>query len=300
MPDPLLMAEAAGLAAVITAVVAWLLGRFGLPGGALGAALGLLAGAWVLGLAPRVPPREAFDRFLLVLAPATVLAEVMAASRSRWVGWILRAAVAILAAPVLVHSSSYVTDLSGPDSREWTAKLTVAIFASLATALFLAWVLLTWLANRASRSAAVAVAIAAAGAAVTVMLSGYATGGQLGLPLAAAVGVFAFIGGRHPGGAVGVAVVALFSLLVIGKLFAGLTTLNAVVLFTAPLLACVPELSWFRRLRPRTRGGLRVALTAIPVALVLCLAQQKFAADSAGPAAGSNEPALSDYLDYGR
>ncbi|MDB5306353.1 MAG: hypothetical protein JWO38_555 [Gemmataceae bacterium] len=300
MPDPILMAEATVLAAVVAAVVAWLIDRFGPAAGAIGVGLGILAGAWVLGLVPRVPPREALDRFLLVLAPAAVLAEVVAAGRARWAGRALRVAVAALAAPVLVHGSSYVTDLSGPGSREWAAGPTAAVFAGLATALFLAWTVLTRLASRAGRSAAVAVAVAAGGTAVAVMLSGYATGGQLGLPLAAAIGVFAFVGGRHRPGAVGVAVVGLFSLLVIGRLFAGLTTQNALVLLTAPLLAWVPELPRVRRLGPWTRGGLRVALTAIPVIVTLWLAQQKFAADSNGPAEGSGEPALSDYLDFGK
>jgi len=83
------------------------------------------------------------------------------------------------------------------------------------------------LATQAGRSVPAAVAVASGGAGVTVMLSGYATGGQLGLPLAAAVAAFAVVGGRHARGAVGVAVVGLFGLLVVGGLFAGLTTQNA-------------------------------------------------------------------------
>ncbi|HEV8061640.1 MAG TPA: hypothetical protein VGP68_17295 [Gemmataceae bacterium] len=296
MPDPMSMAEAAFLAAVI----AWLIARFGRAAGGLGVGLGILVGAWVLGLAPRVPPREALDRVLLVLIPAAVLAEVAAAAGPKWAGWASRMVVAAVAAPVLVHGSSYVTDLSGPGSREWTPGLTTAIFASLSLVLFLVWAGLTALASRAGQSASGAVAVAAGGAAVAVMLSGYATGGQLGLPLAAAIGVFALISGLHQPGAVGVAVVGLFSLLAIARLFAGLTTQNALVLLMAPLLAWGPELPRARQLGPRLRGGLRVALTAIPVIVTLWLAQQKFAADSTGPAAGSGEPSLSDYLDFGK
>jgi hypothetical protein len=296
MPDPITLMQAVFLAAV----VAWLIGKFNPATAGPGVGLGMLVGAWVLGLTPRVPPREALDRVLIILVPAAVLAEMVAAGGVRWAGWASRMAVAALAAPVLVHGSSYVTDLSGPGSREWTTGLTALMFIALAIALFLVWTGLTALASRAGRSAAGTVAIAAGGTGVAVMLSGYATGGQLGLPLAAAVGVFVFVGGWARPGAVGVAVVGLFSLLIIGRLFAGLTTLNALVLFTAPLLAWVPELPWIRLLGPRARGGLRVALTAIPVFVTLWLTQQKFAADSKGPASGSGEPALSDYLDFGK
>jgi hypothetical protein len=298
MPNPVLMAEAIGIAAVVTALVAWLFDRSGLAGGAVGVGLGVLAGAWVLGLTPQVPPRGALDRLLLILVPAVVLTEAVITARTWWVGWALRAAVAAFVTPLLVYGSSYVTDHSGPGSREWTTGTAAAIFTSLATALLLAWVLLTQLASRTGRSAAIAVAITATGTAVTMMLSGYATGGQLGFPLAAAVGVVAVSKSRHASGAVGVAIVTLFSLLVIGRLFAGLSTLSAVGLFATPLLACVSDLPKLHQWRPRTRAALRVILTAAPVILVLWLAQQKFAADSGVSSDKSGNATLSDYLDY--
>ena len=52
--------------------------------------------------------------------------------------------------------------------------------------------------------------------------------------------------------AIGVGVVAAFSLLVVGRLFAGVTMLNAVLLFIAPLLAWLPE---FFPSRPRGRAA---------------------------------------------
>jgi hypothetical protein len=306
MPDPILLAKAIALAAAVAAYTAWLIGRFGqstgslsasLPG-ACGTALGILSAAWVIGLAPRMPPQDALDRFFLVLVPAVVLAEAVIGGRAKWV---LRATVAALAAPVLVHGSSYVRDLSGPGTREWTPAQTAVIFTALAVLLFLEWTLLGWLASRAGRSTAVAVAFTASGAALGVMLSGYATGGQLGLPLAAAVGVFALVGSRFAAGAVGVAVVGLFSLLVIGNLFAGLTVQNALVLFMAPLLAWAPELPVVvRRFGPKTRGTLRIAWAIIPVVITLWLAQLKFAADSKGSAEAPGEAGLSDYANFGK
>lgn len=300
MPDPILLAKASVLAALVAMVVALLLDRFSRAGGAFGVGLGLLAGAWALGLVPEVPPVSALDRFLLVLLPVTIVVETAVADRATWVCWLSRAIGAALAAPILLYGSIYVTDLAGPGSSEWTTGQMAAIFAGLAIALFLEWNVLTELANRAGRTAAAAVAMTAVGAGATVMLSGYATGGQLGLPLAAAIGIFAVVGSRDRSSALGTAMVGLFSLLVIGRLFAGLTTQNAVVLFAAPLLAWVPELPRVCRLSSWIRGGLRLALTSIPVIVTVWLAQQKFAADSAGPAPPPGEPTLSDYLDYGK
>lgn len=309
MPDPIVMAKAAALAAFVTALATWLLGRLSRPlGGPLGAGLGILAGAWALGLAPRVPPRDALERLLLVLVPAAILAECVASDRG---GWLMRLAVAAGAVPVLVHGSSYVADLSGPGSREWSPGLAAGLFAGLAAALFVSWTALDRLSRRNPMSAALAVAGTAAGAGITIMLSGYAAGGQLGVPLAAAAaagGVLVLVGGRHSSGGTGTAtaaglgviLTALFGLLVVGRLFAGLTTANAALLLAAPLAAWIPELWPLARLGGRTRTALRMTLAAVPIVVALVLAQQKFAADSAGPAesAGTGEASLNDYLSY--
>lgn len=309
MPDPIVMAKAAALAAFVTTLATWLLRRLSRPlGGALGTGLGVLAGAWALGLAPHVPPRDALERLLLILVPAAILAE--SAAPRRW-AWLLRLAVAAGAVPVLVHGSSYVADLSGPGSREWSPGLAAGLFAGLAAALFLSWTALHRLAQRIPASAALAVAGTAAGAGITIMLSGYAAGGQLGVPLAAAAaagGVLVLVGGRHSSGdggpataaSLGVILPALFGLLVVGRLFAGLTTANAALLLAAPLAAWIPELWPLVRLGGRTRTALRISLAAVPVVVALVLAQQKFAADSASPgaSAGSSEASLNDYLGY--
>jgi hypothetical protein len=297
MPDPLIMAGATVLAALV-AVVVWLVGRSRPAAGAVGVGLGVLVGAWVLGLGPRVPPREVLDRFLLILVPAAMLAEVASSFRARWVGWVARAVVALGAAPVLVYQGPmYLSDLTGgPTSGQLDTTGRLAVFAGLAVALFLVWAALNRLADRAGRSATVAMAVTTGGAGLALMLSGYATGGLLGFPLAVVVGVFAFIGSGHRPSAVGVAVVALFALLVIGRLFAGLTPQSALLLFAAPLLAWLPELPRVRRLRPLLRDGLRVALTIVPVVLTLWLAHQKFVADSAPGKPG--EATADDYSGF--
>jgi hypothetical protein len=93
-----------------------------------------------------------------------------------------------------------------------------------------------------------------------------------------------------------VGVVGLFGLLVVGRLFAGLTTLNAALLFAAPLLGWLPELLPTRRL---VRVALRLALAAVPVVVALVLAQEKFATDSTRPESGI-EGSLEDYMNFGK
>src|SRR5262249_30781066 len=151
-----------------------------------------------------------------------------------------------------------------------------------AAALVAVWAALARLAGRTGgRSVPLALALACGGAGATVMLSGYASGGQLGLPLAAAVAgaVLASLLLARPLDAsplTGVAVVGLFSLLVIGRFFGQLETRYAVALFLAPLVCWLSELPFVRRTDAWLRGLVRVALTVAPVVLVVWLAQQKF------------------------
>ena len=145
-----------------------------------------------------------------------------------------------------------------------------------------------------------------AAAAVTVMLSGYATGGQAGLPLAAALlgaSIAALILPRSARvtGPIGVAIVALFSLLVIGRFFGQLTSAHAILLFGAPLLGWLPELPFLRRLPPWARGLSRVILVGALTAVVVGDAQRKFAENSqASSSSEPNEPSMQDYMDFGR
>jgi hypothetical protein len=318
MPDPVLILESAAVAAVVAAVALLLTGwpwrrprlKWAAAGGALGVGVGFLVGAWLLGLAPHFPPREDKDRLLLILLPAVVGVEVAAAflRRTPWLVWSLRLAVAAAAAPILLHGSIYLTDAAGPGTREWSPVQAVLILAGLAAALATNAALLDRLARRqASRAVLLALALAAAGSGLTIMLSGYASGGQLGFPLAAglvgtAAASLALAQPPDLRGALGVAVVALFALLVVGRFFGDLTTANAVLLFAAPLLGWLPELLPTRRVGPRGRGVARVVLATVPVAVALTLAVQKFNADSAPPSStpGAREPSADDYMNFGK
>jgi hypothetical protein len=273
----------------------------------VGVVAGFLTGCWVLGLRPHWPPREDQDRFLVLLLPAVLVVELLATVPKvpAWLIWLLRLAVAVTAARVLLHDTIYLTDLAGPGSREWTPAQTWLILGGLAAGLAAAWVLLDLLTRRTpSRALPLALALACVGAAVTVMLSGYASGGQLGLPLAAALvgATGASVVLSRPGsmtGAVGFGLVGLFGVLIIGRFFGELSTANALLVFLAPLLCWIAELPYAQRLRPWLRAVTQVALVAVPLVIVIALAQRKFVEESKAPSA-VKEPSLQDYLDYGK
>jgi hypothetical protein len=288
MPDPVPMLQAMGIAAFTAAAVLLV---FGWPwrapnaarvraGGVLGIGLGFLAGCWWLGQQPHWPAVEVRDRLLLVLFPALVIVEIVAVlpGALSWLVWPLRLAIVIGATPVLLHQSVY---LAGDGSRDsWTPTETWQNLAGWSAALGVVWVLMALLARRtAGRSVPLVVALACLGAGITMMLSGYATGGPQGFALAAALtGAVAaslvLSGPPDAVGLVGVGIVGLFGLLVSGRFFSELVLLNAALLFFGPLLC------WLLELPSRVRGLGMILLAAVPIGLAVLLAQQRFAESS--------------------
>jgi hypothetical protein len=139
-----------------------------------------------------------------------------------------------------------------------------------------------------------------------MMMSGYASGGPLAMPLAGAI-VGALIAslflkaGVNISAVLGFAVIGLFALLVIGHFFGELTWTNAALIFFAPVICAFPELPTFRRVNPRVRALIGVILTTVPVAVALALAQQKMVEDSGPSNSGdSQEPTLEDYMNFGK
>jgi hypothetical protein len=258
-------------------------------GWALALGAGIYAGCVALGQWPRWPAPEDRDRLLVVLLPAVIVVEVAAAlvSRPRWVGWLLRLSLAGAAAPILLYNSTYLADLAGPHSAEWTSAQAAAILLGLGALLAAVWGLLALLQARASEwSASPSLALTSLAAALTVMLSGYYRGGLLGLPLAGSItGALAASvvapAERGKDGGQGVAVIGLFSVLLIGRFFGSLPTASALCLLLAPLLAWVGEAPGVRRLRPSLRGAARLGLVAVPLALVVTYAMMRFAEESA-------------------
>jgi hypothetical protein len=312
MPDQTRLLQALAAAAATAGVVLLLCGpgRKIFPalsslGTVLGVALGFSVGCAWLDVRPHWPPREDQDRLLLILLPSAVVVELLAALFRR-MAWLLRFALAASAGWILLYGSVYLEDLAGPGLREWTPGQAGLILTLLAAVLMAVWVSLVALAQGSGgRVVPLALALACGGSAVTVMLSGYSSGGQLGLPFAAAVGGVVFpslilTGSLDAVAATGLALIEVFALLVIGRFFGELNTGHAIALFLAPLLCWLPELPLLRRIGLWQRGFFRVALTAFPVVVVLWLAQQKFNAAVADPSTGSQEGSIDDYRSYGK
>lgn len=333
MPDPILILKGMSAAAILAAAILLVISFSQRPhparltlGWVLGVAAGFGAGCWVLGLVPHWPPAEDRDRFLGLVLPAVCLVEALAAFPQvpSWLAWSLRTLVSIGVGRVLLHGSVYLTDLAGPGTRQWTVGWSWVVLGGIGLGLLGVWGSLGTLARRRTgRFVPAALAMACAAAGVAVMLSGYATGGQLGLPLAAALGgatlasplsrrseaataqpgvsPVAFGAAVGPG-SVGVGLVCLVSLLVVGRFFAELTTLHCLLLGTAPLWLVVVEVPLAARLPRWGAACVRLILVSIPLALVLVQAQRTFAERSAeaAPSAGSSEPSLGDYMQLGR
>ncbi len=316
MVDPILILEAVAVAALTAAAITFFCGwprrsadsvwtSLGSP---LGVAAGFYIGCWLLGMKLRLSLQEDQDRLLLIVMPAIVLVEIAAAllGRRRWLALPLRLLVAAGAARVLLHGSTFIANHDDA-ARKWDPELTWAILGGLALALAAGWTALAALArNRSRQSVPVALALACAGAAVTVMLSGYASGGILGLPLAAALTGYVIASSilpeaPGPGGALGLGIVGLFSILVIGRFFGELSTANAVLLFAGPLLCWLPELP------ARFQGLTRVAVATVPVVAVMLVVLPKFVEDSnrtasrlKEPLPGAVETSAEDYLNFKR
>ena len=318
MPDPIQMAQATGLAfaasAVLLGIFTWW-GRRRATGPAwidagwvLGIGAGFYLGCWLLGVRPHWPPGEDMDRLLEIVVPAALGIELLAAFPRipRWLIWTLRLVIAGCLARVLLHGSIYLSDSTGPGTLAWPPATAWLILRLLEAALATSWVLLVLLAQRSTAtSTVVCLAITIGGSAIAIMLSAYATGGQAGLPLAAALLGASAVAMMAPGPArstapIGVAIVGLSSLLVIGRFFGELRTDHAVLLFIAPLLAWIPELPRLRRMPPWARGLTRVLLVSALVFGVLADAGRRFAAGSGPSAPGSEDPSSQYYEDLGR
>jgi hypothetical protein len=285
--------SATGLAALTAALVLLVCGwPWRRPGTArttlawaLGVGLGFALACLVVGVPVSWPPHKDQGRLLMLVWPAAVLVECLAAVPRvpRALAWAARLVLAAAVARVMLHGTVYLAEPADPESGAWTSGQALAWLSGLAVALAVVWVALARLAERVPGAPLPFVlALVCAGAAPAVMYSGYATGGVLGLPLAAALagaaaGSLLLTKPEGTRAALGLGLVGLFALLVAGRFLAELSTLHAALLLFAPLLCWLPELPGLRRLPSWQRGVLRIALVLIPV--VICVAQAKWQAD---------------------
>ena len=236
--------------------------------------------------------------------PLTLVVETLAAAMpSGRVAWILRLSLIAVVAPILLHNSVYLTDLSGENSAEWSASLVMIVLCGLAALLALVWAMLNGLQSRTSTPAVVGVlAFDALATSVTVMLSGYYRGGLLGMGLAGALTgatLASYIIQPQPGtsGSLGMGVIGVFAVVLMGRFFGALSTDLAACLLLAPLLAWTVELPWLRKLSPGRRGAGRLACVAIPLAIVVVIAQRKFTTASTARSRASDPSAIRDRIE---
>jgi hypothetical protein len=174
------------------------------------------------------------------------------------------------------------------------------ILGVLALVLAAEWLIVETASRRGSAGlVATVMAVSTGGAAVALLLSGYASGGQMGLPLAGALAGLAAAMLVVPDESrravpVGPALGCLFSLLVIGRFFAGLTTAHGVLLFIAPLVGAASTLHLPRPVGRKSRSVAGLFLVLAIVGGVLASAGAKFAAANRSPARSAG-PSLDDY-----
>src|SRR4051794_8331960 len=106
-------------------------------GWALGVGLGFALGCLVVGVPVSWPPPRDQGRLLLVVWPAAVLAECLAAVPRvpRMVAWTARLVLAGSVARVMLHGTVYLIDYAGPGSSDWSAAQAFAWLGGLAAAL---------------------------------------------------------------------------------------------------------------------------------------------------------------------
>jgi hypothetical protein len=248
---------------------------------------GVLAASGATDQWPHWPALEDRARFLTLVVPLTLVVETMAATmRSGGVAWIVRLGLAAVVAPILLRDTIYLADLNGPNSAEWTPAQATIVLCGLAALLALVWAMLSWLQSRTSTPAVLWVlvldALATAG---TVMLSGYYRGGLLGLGVAGAIAGATLASciaqpRSQTGGSLGMSVIGIFAVLLVGRFFGTLSTGLATCLLLAPLLAWTIELPRLRTLAPGWRSAGRLACVAVPLIVVVIVAQRQFSAAS--------------------
>ena len=309
MPDPFLQLKAIAAAAGASALLVLALGRgsrirknsgaprgasrAGRPAGAarlnsasvLAIGLGLSLGCQVLQLPLSWPPANGLDRFLTIVLPAVIAIELIAGFQRvpRWLAWILRMSLAAAIGRILLHGSVYLDGHRSPGTA-WQAGAALALGGALLAA---EWGLLGWLSDRrAGISIPLVLSQAALCGGVTVMMAGYVAGGEAALPTAAAL-VGASLAARWlapsraPQGTIGIGLVGLFGLLFIGRFFGGLSTASALTVLLAPLLCWATEIPPLSRAKPWRLAAIRLALTAVPLIVVLAVAKRDFERDMA-------------------
>lgn len=273
MAGALAGAGAAIAAGVVAAATAAACRRAGARVGAVPAVLvGTVAGAWLVGALPRLPPASALGRLIAVGLPVAALVELAAPWRRPGIAVSLVRGLAGLAlVRVLLHGSVHL-------GAEETGSRGLVIGAAALAAL--AWPAVAAGERRDDGGVtAVAVVLALAATALAIPLAGYVKGGMVALVLAAALAGSLAGGGRV--GLAGFGFAALVGIVGVGRFFGGLSTPAALLLASAPLIACAAG-SVGDRLGAAPAGRMtrsvayRLALAGVPLAVVVFHGYREF------------------------
>lgn len=301
MPNPSLYLAAVAVAALSATAAVWLAGRLRLPAELIcvpAVGVGVFGGAWLLRLPLAWPPSTGLGRVLTILVPAAVAVELLAGwlAKARWLGWCARLALAMVAARVVLDGSVYISG----EAPQWSRRYAALVLLASGGLLTIEWLLVNRLARRSSGvSLPLALAETAACGGLAIMLKGYLSGGEAGLPLAGAlVGCgLASVAFKLPKeffvGAAGVSVIMLFGLLFVGRFFGQLSTARMLALFLAPLLCWISEFKAVRQRPSWQIALLRLALVAALLAMVVLSAKGDFDRDTR-PLISNDRPGLSN------
>lgn len=305
MPDPIeilkAMSVAAGVAAATLAAIA--LPRRPVSTARIGIAwtiatgLGFVAGCWMLGQSPKWPPKVDLDRLLVVVLPLVVTLECGLAffQFAQRFGWPVRIIVVLAAIRILLHNSVYLVGVG--DSR-WSTAQTWLNYGTSTVVVVGSWFALQWFSDRRhSVIGSLVLALNALASGLAIMLSGYASGGQLAMPLAAAIvgaAIVQWLAYLTGSSSLGVGYLLVCCLVFVGIHFAELSTFHALLLATAPVWSLLSELPRVRDLRPWIKNTLAVALVCVPLAIVVMQAKLEF--DEQYRKSDPSEPSVSDYL----
>ncbi|MEC9097127.1 MAG: hypothetical protein VX776_10870, partial [Planctomycetota bacterium] len=235
------------------------------------------------------PPQNALERFLTLVLPLALAIEVIVnlASLPNWITWLARSALAAAIPRILLQGSVYLSD----SAASWPFWQAAIVMGSCSFLLLGTWSALSGVSSRSSTisvSLGLQMAILAAG--LAIMMTGYLKGGSLSLPFTGALtatSVTAWLLNRHhpllvdfgKSTTIGVSVVGLASLLMIGRFFGELSTIQSLVIFLSPLLCWLTEIQGLQRRHPGFATVIRLTLVAIPLLLILFLAKRNFDRD---------------------
>ena len=246
--------------------------------GTLATAAAFVAGYWATTGWPTFPPAESQQRMLVYMLPAAVVVGLLVSVSKvpRLLPWILRIVVAMAAPPILLLSYIKYT---------WSTSEAVARLTLIGLLTAAVWSALVMMSRKHAGSRVPSTVMFIAGAmGITIMLSGSQTLGQYSLSLSATLAAIAGLalitrGSLSTVGLMDVAAAMLLGLCIEGAFYADLTTTNALLISSVPVLAWLGELSVIRRRPAWQQFVTRWALVLLPLIIAVVLAAMAFAAE---------------------